>query len=187
MAKNYKIEDNHKMFSDEVPAGAKLLKTIGNRPYFPYIASMILLGIIFLLLPKRWMIIVTIMAFITLTTFLGENYPLVSFYEGFLVVYSRNIDGSPADKKLIPNEDFISWEVLGESNKLQLFYNDNGTARSIIITTDNLTSLSSAFGRYYNENYGSRIRVQQFAERIKRFKIKEKISVGFKRMMGKKK
>lgn len=186
MNKDIRFEDNREFFRDQIPQGSVELKTVYDRPVLPFVVGIILMVILMFLLPKRRLIILGVSAFLLFALLVKKNYPVVSFYEGFLVVYSNNPETGIADKLVIRNEDLISWDVLGDAGKLQLYYQDKGKARSIIIATDNLTVLSSAFGHYYNDMYGSRIRVMQFAERVKRFKIKEKISDGLKRMFGRK-
>ncbi|MBR0138373.1 MAG: hypothetical protein IJM15_08170 [Erysipelotrichaceae bacterium] len=182
-----RFEDNRQFFRDQIPENAVELKTVNDRPVFPFAVGIALMALFMFLLPERRLLIAGISAFLLFCLLIKKNYPVVSFYEGFLVVYSNNPEKGSPDKLIIRDEELISWDVLGEAGKLQLYYRDNDQVRSIVITTDNLTVLSSAFGHYYNNNYGSRIRVQQFAERVKRFGIKEKIAAGFRRMLGRRK
>ena len=185
MNEKYRFENNHELFKDDIPENVKELKTVYDRPYAVYTASVLFVAIFLFLLPERRLITVIVMLVLTLALFIRKNYPVVGIYEDFLIVYSRNLDGE-SEKLLIRNQDLISWDAMSQAGKLQLYYKDNQDVRSVIITTDNLTGVTTAFSIYYKDLYGGRLRSVQFAGIIKKLNVRKKVFSVFRKIFNRK-
>lgn len=106
----------------DIPAGARKLATVGNRPYAYGVIALVALGVFAVMFPQFW-IALAVMAVVAVgLTLLAKNDPVIDVYDGFMVCHKSQ---QPEKLCIIPNDRIHYWKVVeAYSSIIQVFYED---------------------------------------------------------------
>jgi len=168
------VENENGSFPDsvnDIPAGAKPLKTVRNRPYAYASLGLGVLVLFLIMAPKYWiMLTITIVLFVGIL-FMNGNHPVIGLYDGFIVCYS-NID--PRNVKIIKDSDLIDWDssIMGKPY-VEFHYAQDGIDKHLYLMTINTFGVENALETNYDKKSRHYIQTEKSRE-IERQRLKEK-------------
>jgi hypothetical protein len=146
----------------DIPADAKLLESVKNRP-IAYVGLGILALVVFIIMaPQYWIALVIAIIACIAVLFLSNNEPVLDIYEGFIVVHKKD---EPEKLCIIPDEHLIYWQLVSSNTSLiQIVFvdeTDPENALSAVVHTINMYQASNALDRYHREKAIVEIRREQ--------------------------
>lgn len=110
----------------DVPAGARPIAKVRNRPYTYFIFGMVALAVIayvcWMVRPGYLIGVGIIAALVVGLTFFIDNRPVIDIYEDFVVVYKER---DPEKVCIIPNERILYWTVVQQyTSVVEIFIKD---------------------------------------------------------------
>lgn len=106
----------------DIPAGARKLDTVRNRPYTYGIIALVALGVLAVMFPQFWIALAITAAVAVALTFFAKNDPVIDVYEGFMVCHKSQ---QPEKVCIIPNERIHYWKVVeAYSSIIQVYFED---------------------------------------------------------------
>ena len=136
----------------DVPAGAKLLESVKNRPIAYVGFGILALAIFIFMAPQYWIALSIAILACVVVFFLSKNEPVLDIYEGFMVCHKK---GDPDRMCIIPDEHLIYWQLVpGNTSVIQIYFADETDAENalcVTIHTINSYQASNALDRYHRE------------------------------------
>ena len=136
----------------DIPADAKLLESVKNRPIAYVGFGVLALAIFIVMAPQYWIVLTLTIIACIVVFFLAKNEAVLDIYEGFLVVHKK---GDTDKLCIIPNEHLIYWQLVASNTSLiQIVFADETdpeNALSVMVHTINMYQASNALDRYYRE------------------------------------
>ena len=136
----------------DIPADAKCLEKVRNRPRAYVFFGILALAIFIIMAPQYWIVLSIVIALCIVVFFLSKNEPVLDIYEDFLVCYKH---GDPQKVCIIPNDKIIYWQLVsGNTSVIQILFEDDEDAENALcatIHTINSFQASNALDRFYRE------------------------------------
>lgn len=137
---------------DDIPADAKRLELVRNRPRAYVFLGIISLAVFIAAAPQYWIVLSLLIVGCLVLFFIAKNEPVLAIYDGFLVCYKR---GEPDKVCIIPNDHIIYWQLeSGNTSVTQIYFideTDEDNALCAMIHTLNSFQVSNALDHYYRE------------------------------------
>ena len=151
----------------DIPADAKLLEAVRNRPRAYVFFGILALAIFIAMAPQYWIALSLAIVGCIAIFLMTKNEPVLEIYDGFMVCHKR---GEPDKVCIIPDEQLIYWQlVAGNTSVIQVYFEDEDdpeNALCALIHTINSFQASNALDHYHREK--ALVEIRREASRKKR-------------------
>ena len=103
----------------DIPADAKLLEAVRNRPRAYVCFGILALAIFIAMAPQYWIALSLAIVGCIAIYLMTKNEPVLEIYDGFMVCHKR---GEPDRVCIIPDEQLIYWQLVAGNTSVDHYH-----------------------------------------------------------------